>query len=153
MRDYWNGSSTQLSLGHANSLREWGIAGMEAQPINSPARRQPTRPGQQNHRAKGKQKLTKTNLSIKSGVARIPLSCGTPARRDNCINNYKKKKWTISLTPQTLVTFADTPLTFKNSHLPPLNFQKFSLTPHPYKLGHKFLKKDKNTPVFYFLKK
>jgi hypothetical protein len=91
MRNYWNGSSTQLSLGHANSLREWGIAGMEAQPINSPARRQPTRPGQQNHRAKGKQKLTKTNLSIKSGVASIPLSCGTPARRDNCINNYKKK--------------------------------------------------------------
>jgi hypothetical protein len=40
--------------------------------------------------------------------------------------------------PQTLPTFADTPLTFKNSHLPPLNFQKFSLTPHPYKLGHKF---------------
>jgi hypothetical protein len=31
--------------------------------------------------------------------------------------------------PQTLPTFAYTPLTFKNSHLPSLNFQKFSLTP------------------------
>jgi hypothetical protein len=32
-------------------------------------------------------------------------------------------------TPQTLPTFAGTPLIFKNSHLPPLNFQKLSLTP------------------------
>jgi hypothetical protein len=31
--------------------------------------------------------------------------------------------------PQTLSTFADIPLTFKNSHLSYLNFQKFSLTP------------------------
>jgi hypothetical protein len=53
-------------------------------------------------------------------------------------------------TPQTLPTFADTPLIFKNSHLPPLNFQKLSLTPTPYKLGHKILKKYRNTPVFYF---
>jgi hypothetical protein len=55
--------------------------------------------------------------------------------------------------PQTLVTFADTPLTFKNSHLPPLNFQKFSLTPHPYKLGHNFFKKRPKYPCFLFFKK
>jgi hypothetical protein len=41
----------------------------------------------------------------------------------------KKKRDNFTNTPQTLPTFADTPLIFKNSHLPPLNFQKFSLTP------------------------
>jgi hypothetical protein len=46
------------------------------------------------------------------------------------IKNKKiKNKGIISLTPQTLAIFANTPLIFKNSHLPPLNFQKFSLTP------------------------
>jgi hypothetical protein len=41
----------------------------------------------------------------------------------------KKVRDNFTNTPQTLPTFADTPLIFKNSHLPPLNFQKFSLTP------------------------
>jgi hypothetical protein len=37
--------------------------------------------------------------------------------------------------------------------LTPLELSKILTYPHPYKLGHKFLKKDQNTPVFYFLKK
>jgi hypothetical protein len=42
---------------------------------------------------------------------------------------FFKKKDNFTNPPQTLPTFADTPLTFKNSHLPSLNIQKFSLTP------------------------
>jgi hypothetical protein len=42
---------------------------------------------------------------------------------------HTKKLGIISLTPQISATFVNTLLTFKNSHLPPLNFKKFSLTP------------------------
>jgi predicted exporter len=42
--------------------------------------------------------------------------------------SFLYKLWVISLTPQTLATFASTPLIFKNSHLLTLNFKKFSLT-------------------------
>jgi hypothetical protein len=57
-----------------------------------------------------------------------------------------------SLTPMKFGHFCKYPIMFKNSYLPPLNFQLLSIWTHLYKLGHKIFLKDQNTPDFYFKK-
>jgi hypothetical protein len=59
----------------------------------------------------------------------------------------------ISLTPSNFGHFFKHPLNIQKLSLTPLELSKILTYPHPYKLGHKFFKKDQNTIVFYFKKK
>jgi hypothetical protein len=60
--------------------------------------------------------------------------------------------WVISLTPSNFSHFCKHPHNIQKLSLTHLELSKILTYPNPYKLGHKFFKKDQNTHVFHLKK-